>query len=76
SDQSQMITCWLSGSDADHYRFTVRASGTEPKIKIYLECRSKYQQSAHKGAVEMLGWLKREWFNDDQLQIEDKFSGV
>lgn len=33
SDQSQMITCWLSGSDGDHYRFTVRASGTEPKIK-------------------------------------------
>lgn len=33
SDQSQMITCWLGGPAADEYRFTVRASGTEPKIK-------------------------------------------
>ena len=34
SDTTQMITCWLSGTDTDQgIRFTVRASGTEPKIK-------------------------------------------
>lgn len=34
SNNTQMITCWLSGTDTDHgIRFTVRASGTEPKIK-------------------------------------------
>ena len=41
SDDSPMITCWLAGkaSAADHgvldkgIRFTVRASGTEPKVK-------------------------------------------
>ena len=34
SSNSQMITCWLDGSDSDGgVRFTVRASGTEPKIK-------------------------------------------
>lgn len=34
SDNTQMITCWLSGTDTDQgIRFTVRASGTEPKIK-------------------------------------------
>lgn len=31
---SQMITCWLEGGTLDHgIRFTIRASGTEPKIK-------------------------------------------
>ena len=30
----QMITCWLSGTETDDgIRFTVRTSGTEPKIK-------------------------------------------
>lgn len=34
SDNMQMITCWLSGTETDQgIRFTVRASGTEPKIK-------------------------------------------
>lgn len=34
SPKSQMITCWLNGSLGDRgIRFTVRASGTEPKIK-------------------------------------------
>ena len=34
SANSQMITCWLNGTSIDQgVRFTVRASGTEPKIK-------------------------------------------
>ncbi|KAL8668233.1 MAG: hypothetical protein Q9202_000211 [Teloschistes flavicans] len=34
STASQMITCWLDGSGSDDgVRFTVRGSGTEPKIK-------------------------------------------
>lgn len=34
SSSSQMITCWLSGSSGDDgVRFSIRASGTEPKIK-------------------------------------------
>lgn len=40
SKSSQMITCWLSGTSHDQgVRFTIRASGTEPKIKSQnLEC--------------------------------------
>ncbi|KAI4120621.1 MAG: hypothetical protein LQ338_006881 [Usnochroma carphineum] len=77
SASSQMITCWLDGSNTDDgIRFTVRASGTEPKIKIYLECRAKDHDSANKGAMEMLGWLKRKWFTDPELQIEEKFANV
>lgn len=34
SPDSQMITCWLESGPVDHgIRFTIRASGTEPKIK-------------------------------------------
>ena len=34
STKSQMITCWLSAAEEDEgVRLTVRASGTEPKIK-------------------------------------------
>lgn len=34
SSSSQMITCWLSATPNDEgVRFTIRASGTEPKIK-------------------------------------------
>lgn len=34
SESSQMITCWLSRTADDQgVRFTIRASGTEPKIK-------------------------------------------
>ena len=34
SPETMMLTCWLAGSESsDGARFTVRASGTEPKIK-------------------------------------------
>lgn len=45
-------------------------------MPVYLECRSKEKDSASDGATEVLGWLKREWFNDRELQIEEKFANV
>ena len=74
SKSSQMITCWLMKVDDkdEGIRFTVRASGTEPKIKIYLECRSKDSISAKCGAAEMLECIKLEWFNDPRLVMEKK----
>src|ERR1700761_8801621 len=41
---SQMITFETEGS----VRMTIRASGTEPKIKMYLECHSNHQETARK----------------------------
>ena len=52
-----MITCWLAttatteDAEASSVRFTIRASGTEPKIKLYLECRASSQK-----AVEQDVW--------------------
>ena len=74
SQSSQMITCWLEkvdGSD-EGIRFTVRASGTEPKIKIYLECHSKDRISAENGAAQMLKCIELEWFNGPCLIMEKK----
>ena len=74
SKSSQMITCWLEKLDGvdEGVRFTVRASGTEPKIKIYLECRSSNPVSAEVGAVKTLERIKLEWFSDLALVMENK----
>ncbi|KAL8735524.1 MAG: hypothetical protein Q9166_000692 [cf. Caloplaca sp. 2 TL-2023] len=77
SASTQMITCWLERSKSDNgIRFTIRGSGTEPKIKLYLECRGKDQDSAHKGAIEALGWLRKSWFSDPGFQIEGRFVDI
>ncbi|EOD46227.1 putative phosphoglucomutase protein [Neofusicoccum parvum UCRNP2] len=59
---SQMITCELDGD----VRFTVRGSGTEPKIKLYIECRAKSSEEAQKGADEVLQDLLKEWFKPEE----------
>ncbi|MCJ1247707.1 Phosphoglucomutase-3 [Trapelia coarctata] len=70
----QMLTFWLSGSLSDDgIRFTIRASGTEPKIKIYLECRSHNQEMARVGALGVLRVINAKWFNDPGLVLEEKY---
>lgn len=59
---AQMITCWLEGGA----RFTVRGSGTEPKIKLYIECVDSSSQAAKAGAEEILQDLLREWFKPEE----------
>lgn len=55
---SQMITCELEGGG----RFTVRGSGTEPKIKMYIECVDDSSEKAKAGAESILHDLLKEWF--------------
>lgn len=59
---SQMITCELD----DGAVFTVRGSGTEPKIKLYIECQGKSSEDAKKGANGILEDLLREWFKPEE----------
>lgn len=70
STHSQMITCWLD----EGIRFTVRASGTEPKIKIYLECQNKIQEAARASAAAVLSRISKEWFGESSLVIEQKYA--
>ncbi|KAF3010581.1 Phosphoglucomutase-3 [Curvularia kusanoi] len=59
---AQMITCELD----DGAVFTVRGSGTEPKIKLYIECQGKTSEDAKTGANGILEDLLREWFKPEE----------
>jgi phosphoglucomutase len=59
---SQMITCELG----DGAVFTVRGSGTEPKIKLYIECQGKSSEEAKQGANGILEDLLNEWFKPEE----------
>ena len=56
-ENAQMITCELDGAV-----FTARGSGTEPKIKLYIEATAESSKTAKKNANEILNDLLQEWF--------------
>ncbi|KAH0265025.1 phosphoglucomutase-2, partial [Aureobasidium melanogenum] len=58
---SQMISCELAGN----VHFTVRGSGTEPKIKFYIEGSASSSQEAKASAQEVLEDLMKEWFKPE-----------
>jgi phosphoglucomutase len=58
---AQMITCELD----DGAVFTVRGSGTEPKIKLYIECQGTSSEEAKSGANGILQDLLKEWFKPE-----------
>lgn len=63
---SQMISCELQGD----VQFTVRGSGTEPKIKLYIEGRAATSDAARKAANEVLDNVVAEWFNPKQYGLK------
>ena len=62
---SQMITVELEGD----VTFTVRGSGTEPKIKLYIECKAASSAEAQAGADAVLKALVAEWFKVDEFGL-------
>jgi len=65
-ESSQMITVDLEGD----VRFTARGSGTEPKIKLYIECKGKSSDEAKQGAQMVLDDLLREWFRPEKFGLK------
>jgi phosphoglucomutase len=57
---SQMITCEL-----ENVVFTVRGSGTEPKIKLYIEASAAAPEQAKAEAEDVLKNLLSEWFKPE-----------
>lgn len=57
---SQMITIELEGGG----RVTVRGSGTEPKIKVYVEGKGINGQEARRSADEVRDVVVKEWFGE------------
>ncbi|GEQ70132.1 hypothetical protein JCM33374_g3808 [Metschnikowia sp. JCM 33374] len=75
---SQMITAVLQPQDAtgkfanDKVRFTCRGSGTEPKLKVYIEGSSQVsEQSADTLARRCWQTLKEEWFKPEENALEE-----
>lgn len=62
SASSQMITAKLQGSEEEVVRLTARGSGTEPKLKVYIEARGTSASGASKLAQEVWDLLAQEWF--------------
>lgn len=65
-ESSQMITCEVEGD----VRFTVRGSGTEPKIKFYIEGKGESSEIAHRKAEDVLWDLLKEWFRPDEWGLK------
>ena len=57
---AQMITCEL-----EDVVFTTRGSGTEPKIKLYVEGRANLSEEAKSLANDVLQDLMKEWFRPE-----------
>ncbi|CCG80695.1 Phosphoglucomutase-2 [Taphrina deformans PYCC 5710] len=70
SKSSEMITFWFSPA-ADEFEsatMTIRGSGTEPKLKYYIEARSTSTEKASAAAQAIERDLIQVWFKDFTLQ--------
>ncbi|KAK9447827.1 uncharacterized protein V1518DRAFT_420532 [Limtongia smithiae] len=65
SKSSEMITAMLD----DCVRLTVRGSGTEPKLKVYVEAKSTSRELSKKMANEVWDDLEREWFKPSETGL-------
>ncbi|KAJ5816518.1 Alpha-D-phosphohexomutase alpha/beta/alpha domain I, partial [Penicillium robsamsonii] len=54
---SQMLTLWLAGG----VRFTFRGSGTEPKVKFYIESCGDSREDAVKAVCDAFLTIREEW---------------
>ncbi|AET39640.1 phosphoribomutase PRM15 Ecym_4611 [Eremothecium cymbalariae DBVPG len=80
SPGSHMITCVLkpliketAQTSSDYVRFTIRGSGTEPKLKVYIESNALDKEYATKLAKLTWDVLKREWFRPEVTGLQTKF---
>lgn len=71
--KSQMITGVVkpteSLDDKEYVRFTCRGSGTEPKLKVYIEARAGNEERSIQLANLCWEVLKREWFRPKENGI-------
>lgn len=65
--QSQMITCELENG----VRFTIRSSGTEPKIKFYCEATGASFEEAKQTAIAAQRLVIEEWFPSEQYRLKE-----
>lgn len=76
--KSEMITIIAKridghGNGTESVRFTMRGSGTEPKLKIYIEARSDSEDYAKNLAKVMWDTLREEWIRPDITGLTTQF---
>lgn len=65
---SHMITCKLLTPNKDEFiRFTVRGSGTEPKLKVYIEAKAENENRAESLAEDVWITVRKTWFTVEGL---------
>lgn len=64
---SQMITLGLQTRSAgnEYVRLTLRGSGTEPKLKVYIEAKAETEERAQFLAKDVWDVLRAEWFKPE-----------
>lgn len=68
---SQMITAIVQDENERIARFTCRGSGTEPKLKVYIEGKSQVcEADAVQVARDCWQTLQDEWFHPEENQLE------
>lgn len=71
SASTQIITVKLSQQNQDEgIRFTARGSGTEPKLKVYIEAHSSTPERALNLAQEVWELLELNWFKPDGIKLK------
>lgn len=70
---TQMITAVMRSDDEDTVRFTVRSSGTEPKLKVYIESCSNTEKKASQVSHEVWKLLDSEWFKTETTGLVSSF---
>ncbi|SCU99880.1 LAMI_0G01442g1_1 [Lachancea mirantina] len=75
---SQMLTLVVvptrkSSDGSETVRFTIRGSGTEPKLKVYIEAQSDTAQNASHLAKLLWDVLRREWFRPEVNGLTTQF---
>lgn len=69
-ESSQMITVQLTTeSNVEHIRFTMRGSGTEPKLKVYIEARAESEDRSAFLAKDVWDTLRNEWFKPEETGL-------
>lgn len=72
SASTEMITVTLSTIDGpnESIRFTARGSGTEPKLKIYIDAKADSTKRAHQLAQETWDALDEEWWRPEETGLQ------